>query len=107
MKIKRKYILYYILYFIIFISKIKTNVFKTWTPRTHLIFIWIPDISYSLAWIRILFLSDYDQWRIINELCQGGGVIPIDILETRSTPHKGTAIADRTSKMIIEMAYRW
>ena len=31
----------------------------------------------------------------------------IDILETRSSPHKGTAIADITSKMITEMAYRW
>ena len=28
----------------------------------------------------------------------------IDILETRSSPHKGTAIADITSKMITEMA---
>ena len=33
--------------------------------------------------------------------------LPIDILETRSSPHKGTAIADITSKMITEMAYRW
>ena len=31
---------------------------------------------------------------------------PIDILETRSSPHKDTAIADITSKMITEMAYR-
>ena len=31
----------------------------------------------------------------------------IDILETRSSPHKGTAIADISSKMITEMAYKW
>ena len=31
----------------------------------------------------------------------------IDILETRSSPHKGTTVADKTSKMITEMAYRW
>ena len=30
----------------------------------------------------------------------------IDILETRSTPHKDTAIADITSKMITEMTCR-
>ena len=33
--------------------------------------------------------------------------LTIDILETRSSPHKGTAIADITLKMITEMAYRW
>ena len=46
-------------------------------------------------------------WNKISICGKGRNMFCIDILETRSSPHKGSAITDITSKMITEMAYKW
>ena len=57
--------------------------------------IWLISIIYITRDAAIWTLSPQDS------------VLTIDILETKSSPHNGTAIADITSKMITEMTYRW